>query len=71
MVILYLLFFQFVIHLSGGWIVVPIFMYVLMFLCLLPTRSAGLEPGQYEVYFGEDGAIEEHVACALHQEKPC
>jgi hypothetical protein len=38
------LFFQFVIHLSGGWIVVQIFMCVLMSLCSLPTRSGGLAP---------------------------
>ena len=44
MIILYLLFFQFVFHLSGGWIAVLIFMCVLMFLCLLPIRPAGLEP---------------------------
>jgi hypothetical protein len=44
MVIIYLLFFQFVIHLSGEWMVMLIFMYVLTFLCLLPIRSGGLEP---------------------------
>ena len=40
----YLLFFQFVFHLSGGWTAVLIFMFVLMFLCLLPIRPVGLEP---------------------------
>jgi hypothetical protein len=44
MVILYHLFSQFVIHLSGGWIVVQTFMCVLMSLCSLPTRSGGLAP---------------------------
>jgi hypothetical protein len=37
-------FFQFVIYLSGGWIAALLFMYVLMFLCLLSIRSAELEP---------------------------
>ena len=44
MVILYLLFFQFVIRLSGGWTVGLIFMCVLMSLCFLLIRSAGLQP---------------------------
>jgi len=44
MVIPYHLFFQFVIHLSGGWTVVLIFMCVLMFLCFLHTRSGSLAP---------------------------
>ena len=39
MVILYLLFFQFVFHLSGRWTAVLIFMCVLMFLCLLPASA--------------------------------
>jgi hypothetical protein len=36
--------FWFVIHLSGGWIVVLISMGVLIYLCLHPFRSAELEP---------------------------
>jgi hypothetical protein len=44
MVILYHLFFQFVIHLSGGWIVVQTFMCVLMPLCSPPIRLGGLAP---------------------------
>jgi hypothetical protein len=44
MVTLYLLFFQFVIRLSGGWTLGLIFMCVLMFFCFLLVRSAGLEP---------------------------
>jgi hypothetical protein len=44
MVILYPIFFQSVIHLSGGWTVVLISMCVLIYLCLHPFRSAGVEP---------------------------
>jgi hypothetical protein len=36
--------FQFVIHLSGVWTVVLISMCMLIYLCLHPFRSAGLEP---------------------------
>ena len=43
-VILYPLFFQFVFYLSGGWTAVLISTCVLMFLCLLPIKPAGLEP---------------------------
>ena len=44
MVIYYLHFFQFVIHLIGGLILVLIFMCVLIFLCFVLTRSQGLDP---------------------------
>ena len=43
-VIYYLLFFQFLVHPSGGLTLVLIFMFVLMLLCSLLTRPAGLPP---------------------------
>jgi hypothetical protein len=44
MVIFYLLFFQCVNPLSGGLILVLIFMCVLIFLCFLLISAKGLEP---------------------------
>jgi hypothetical protein len=44
MVISYLQLFQCVLHQSGGYTPVLIFMYVLIFLCFLLTRSGGLPP---------------------------
>src|SRR6185437_11630227 len=43
-VIYYLLFFQSLVHPSGGLTLVLIFMFVLMLLCSLLTRPAGLPP---------------------------
>src|SRR6185437_11196438 len=43
-VIYYLQFFQFFVHPSGGLTLVLIFMFVLMLLCFLLTRTAGLPP---------------------------
>ena len=43
-VIYYLQFFQFFVHPDGGFTLVLIFMFVLMLLCFLLTRTAGLLP---------------------------
>src|SRR6185312_3272636 len=43
-VIYYLQFFQFFVHPNGGLTLVLIFMFVLMLLCFLLTRTAGLPP---------------------------
>ena len=43
-VIYYLQFFQFFVHPNGGLTLVLIFMFVLMLLCFLLTRAAGLSP---------------------------
>ena len=43
-VIYYLQFFQFFVHPSGGLTLVLIFMFVLILLCFLLTRTAGLPP---------------------------
>ena len=85
MVIYYIQFFQFFIHLIGGLIQELIFMCVLIFLCffflsgradfLLIDGERGACGctwcwyGRFEAYFGKDRAAKEHVACPINKEK--
>ena len=86
MVILYLLFFQFVFHLSGGWTTVLIFMCadVSLFTSYQAGRTGALLKGNgsharvlgagtvvLRFTSGKDGAIKERAACPLHQEESC